>query len=442
MAWLTLIEAAGASGFSVELIEKLTKHSPKSGESRTLPFTEIDGSLHVDDKALQAYCEYLREPWPLPKKGQRPLIPSYIRDDVKAESHFSCAICGAMDNGEIAHIEASSRTYDNSPDNLLLLCPNHHAKYDLGFAPASNVSPEVIRAAKEMKRASRRRMLRAEDNVITSLRAVLRRIELTEQKVAEAEDPLLRETYVTELKSLVAAIPSLAQDAELAGQEDRKFTGAEAAVAKIAPELFKQSQLADTARATESTVRDAAQSVVTLAAPVLALDEVDCPRCLGSGQTGLMGDLCAYCKGSCFVSHAQADAYDPEAIDEVDCPRCAGRGQTGLMDDLCAYCKGSCFISQAQADAYDPEAIDEVDCPRCEGRGQTGLMGETCAYCRGSCFISQAQADAYDPEAIDEVDCPRCLGSGQTGLIGDTCGLCKGHCYVSNATAEAYAENR
>jgi hypothetical protein len=353
MAWLTLIETATATGFSVELVEKLMKYSPKSGEQRVLPFTEIDGAPHIDDKELQAYCEYLREPWSLPKKGTRPLIPSYIREDVSAESHFGCAICGAMDHGEVSHIDASAETYNNSPDNLLLLCPNHHTKYDLGFAPASNVNKEVIRAAKEMKRASRRRMLRAEGNVIAALRVVLRTIHLTTQKATAAADPLLREAYVTELQSLMDAVPALAQDAERAARQDRAFTGAEAAVIEIAPELFKQLQTGGAAPATEAAVRGAAQGVVNLAAPVLALDEVDCPRCDGSGQTGLTGDLCAYCRGSCFVTHAQADAYDPEAIDEVDCPRCEGSGQTGLVGDTCGLCKGSCYVSSATAAAYE-----------------------------------------------------------------------------------------
>jgi HNH endonuclease len=45
-------------------------------------------------------------------------------------------------------VDISEDAADNSPDNLILLCPNHHTEYDLGFKPRSNVSLEALRAAK------------------------------------------------------------------------------------------------------------------------------------------------------------------------------------------------------------------------------------------------------------------------------------------------------
>ena len=42
-----------------------------------------------------------------------------------------------MDSGEVAHIDAVADTLNNSPDNLIYLCPNHHTKYDLGYKPSS-----------------------------------------------------------------------------------------------------------------------------------------------------------------------------------------------------------------------------------------------------------------------------------------------------------------
>jgi hypothetical protein len=39
-------------------------------------------------------------------KGQRPAIPDSIKTDIKAESHYGCAICGYSGNGEVAHVEA------------------------------------------------------------------------------------------------------------------------------------------------------------------------------------------------------------------------------------------------------------------------------------------------------------------------------------------------
>jgi hypothetical protein len=210
MAKLTLPEAAIESGFSVELIERLLVDCPQSGEERTLPCSADSGIPYVEQRALQAYLRYLRAPWPLPAKGSRPHIPSYIRDDIRAEPQHGCTICGSMDNGEIAHIDPVAETRNNSPDNLILLCPNHHSKYDYGYVPASNVTKDVLLAAKEVRRASRRRMLRSEGNVLGLLHTLLQMLEQAEVKVAEAAtDPLLRETYSAQAQSLVHELPEL-----------------------------------------------------------------------------------------------------------------------------------------------------------------------------------------------------------------------------------------
>ena len=103
---------------------------------------------------------YLNQPWPLPENGKRPSIPNLIKEDIKRESHYSCAICGHMDNGEVAHIEPVSETLNNSPDNLIFLCPNHHTKYDYGYTLKGNITIEEVRAAKMLKRRSRCRVLR------------------------------------------------------------------------------------------------------------------------------------------------------------------------------------------------------------------------------------------------------------------------------------------
>ena len=74
----------------------------------------------------------------------------------------------------MAHIEAVAETLNNSSDNLIFLCPNHHTKYDLGFKPSSNITLEVVRAAKFVKRSTRQRVLRHEANAIKLLVAVHR----------------------------------------------------------------------------------------------------------------------------------------------------------------------------------------------------------------------------------------------------------------------------
>jgi DnaJ-class molecular chaperone len=107
--------------------------------------------------------------------------------------------------------------------------------------------------------------------------------------------------------------------------------------------------------ATEAETRRAARQVIDASESVIDLDEVECPRCGGRGTTGLMGDLCAFCRGSQVVSQATADEYDPSEIDEVECPRCGGRGTTGLVGDTCDLCHGRSVVARATRAAWKIE---------------------------------------------------------------------------------------
>lgn len=113
MALLPKIEAAIRFGITVELLSYFTKHCPKSGDTRLLQFKVVDKEEFFDEAELTAFFRYLREPWPMPKKGTRPPIPDAIKADVKEESHYGCAICGLSDNGEVAHIEAVADSLNN-----------------------------------------------------------------------------------------------------------------------------------------------------------------------------------------------------------------------------------------------------------------------------------------------------------------------------------------
>jgi hypothetical protein len=187
-----------------------------------------------------------------------------------------------MDNGEVAHIEAASTSLNNSPDNLVFVCPRHHTKYDRGFAPASNVTQDIVRAAKEMKRASRRRMLLHEGNTAAALRTTLRMVERIETKATDTEDDLLREAYTTEIRSLIHSLPDLLRAAERATASDRNFSDAGSAVLGIAPNLAKAARAAALSARTEADVRSAAQQLVRNSASILELDEVDCPHCVAA----------------------------------------------------------------------------------------------------------------------------------------------------------------
>ncbi|MBR0860099.1 hypothetical protein [Bradyrhizobium liaoningense] len=438
MAYLSEIEAALFLGLKVETVQYLSKTCPKTGDNRTLKFVKLDGGKAYDEAELEAYRTYLNEPWPLPTSGARPTIPKAIRDDVKEESHHACAICGHMDNGEIAHIEAIAKTLNNAPGNLIYLCPNHHAKYDLGYKVKSNVTADEIKAAKLLKQNARRRVMKYEAFATKSLISLIQFVRNLEKSIASAATDNIKAMHLAELTNLLASVPELTKAAEAEAKGDKLTTKPEKALIKIAPKLSAISSTVP-AKQTEMALRDKAKRLVAEVEDVLVdIDEVDCPHCNGRGLTGLVNDFCRYCKGSCFVSSTKAEAYDPADIDEVECPRCHGRGTTGLVSDLCAYCRGSCVVTHAKAEAYAPDDIDELDCPHCNGKGTTGLANDFCAYCHGSCVVSQARYDAYDPEEIDETDCPHCNGKGTTGLVNNFCAYCHGSCVVSQAQHDSY----
>jgi Zn-finger nucleic acid-binding protein len=427
---------------SVELIDYFTNNCPKSGESRTLPVERTEhGDFFLRDDLIK-YSVYLNKPWPKTKSGTRPTVPTAIRDDIKRESHHACAICGHMENGEIAHIEAVARTYNNSPDNLILLCPNHHSKYDYGFRPASNVTFEEVRAAKILKQNSRKRMLQYEANATNSLIQLINTISNIENTLNCETNEKIKDIYINEAKQLLIKIPEVTQSALDEAKRDSSITEIEKIVLNSIPNLTKSVAVKIQGTVDKQEIRDIMSSVLKQANKIIIdIDETYCPRCGGKGTIGLIGDLCVYCKGSCFVSKQMAEEYDETEIDEADCPRCHGVGTTGLVGDLCAYCNGSQVVSREQASAYDESEIDEVDCPRCHGRGTTGLMGDLCTYCNGSQVVSREQASEYDESEIDEVDCPRCHGKGTTGLMGDLCAYCNGSQVVSREQASEYDES-
>jgi hypothetical protein len=438
MAFKSLIEAAMLLGFRPETIEYLVKSCPKKGEDRKLAAIKSELGLMFDEAKLLEYDSYLADPWPMPEKGHRPYIPKAIQDDVKDESHFGCAICGHMDSGEIAHIDPVATTLNNSPRNLIYLCPNHHTKYDYGFKATSNITIDEIRAAKLVKRSSRNRVFKYEANATRLLQALIRSLKEFEKSLSGDASENMKSIYLSEMHTLLASIPALTKKSNEESKADKLTTEPEKELAKLAPKLAALASALTTSES-EKDVRSKAAGVVAEVDEILIeIDEVNCPHCEGRGQYGLAGDFCAYCNGSCVVSQDKFEAYDPDEIDEVNCPRCDGRGTIGLNSDMCAYCKGSCVVSHEQADEYDPNEIDEVNCPRCEGRGQSGLVGDQCAYCKGSCVVSQAAHDSYNPDEIDEVNCPRCEGRGQYGMGGDFCAYCKGSCVVSQDKFDAY----
>ena len=441
MALLSRVEAAMRLGIGVELLEYFQTKCPKKDETRILKSKKLGDELFFEDTEIDSYRVYLNRPWPH-ERGKRPIIPAKIRDDVKFESHLCCAICGDANNGEVAHIEAVSDTLNNSPDNLIYLCPNHHTQYDLGYKPSSNVTLETIQAAKMLKRNSRIRVFRFEANAVRLLQSVMAALRALQDNMQSATSTQLASVYETETRRLMEALPALVEQSEDHARKDLDLTTTEKVVALYAPNVVNLT-LGVSLQSSQAQFRTTVREVVASVDKALVeIDEVDCPHCSGRGMVGLVGDFCKYCHGDCVVSNEQAEDYEADAIDDIDCPRCGGRGLTGLNGNYCAFCGGSCYVTRDKAESYDENEIDEVECPRCAGRGTTGLAGDYCAYCRGSCYVSGKKAKEYNEDKIDEVECPRCAGGGTTGLVGQYCAYCRGSCYVSRRKAREYNEDK
>lgn len=426
MPLLTLPQSAVQSGYSVELLESLTRRCPKSGDDRILPVQVEDGAVVIDQAELEDYRRYLREPWPKPPSGARPHIPKAIRDDVRAECHFECAICGRGDHGELAHIDSVATTLDNSPDNLLVLCPNHHSAYDYGHRPAANLDHGDVLAAKRVKGMSRRRTLLYESNVAAATRAALTFVRGLVAEARSSGSNARRETIVTELTAQLRALPDLTADAQEEAARDEDFAAENAELLSAAAAVNSITQQTKVGPLDEQRAYAIADEVVSVSQEAIGLDATECPHCGGRGLTGLMGDLCVFCRGTQFVTEARAREYDPAAIDEVDCPRCTGTGLTGLNSRVCPYCLGRQRIGTEQAEQFDKGTLDEVRCPRCFGRGTVGLNFDICPVCDGDQVVTQERAVQFHSDGANEVDCPHCSGRGTIGLNSLVCPVCGG----------------
>ena len=184
MPMLSLVEAAITIGVGVELIEYFISHCPKHGESRTLAAKKTGDDILIDKTDLLDYQKYLSQPWPIPAKAQRPGIPERIKEDIRLESHLACAICGRMDNGEVAHIEAVSGTLNDSQTTCYSYAQTITQSTTFGYKPSNNVTIETVRAAKLLKRRSRQRMLSYEVNAVKGFKGLLQLIKCMGRKTS------------------------------------------------------------------------------------------------------------------------------------------------------------------------------------------------------------------------------------------------------------------
>lgn len=426
-------EAAIYTGYSIELLKYFTKYCPKQNESKKLDFVDVNGSRFYDKEKLDEYKVYLNKEWPRKQDGSRHPIPDNIKGDIKAESNHGCAICGHMDNGEVAHIEAYKVGLNNAPENLIFLCPNHHTKFDLGFAPDNNISLEAVQVAKKYKQNARKRLLKFEANASSLLANVISALKNLEDKIKKEEDPHLENVYLTEAQTLVKKLPSIKEEISKSSSKDKLITSTDKLVEDIAPMISRINKNED------YSIKDDLEYVVEKTDELLyELDEVTCPHCNGNGFKGFTNNFCSFCDGDCVVTNDKINEFDKELIDEVTCPRCDGRGQIGLNGHFCKYCDGAKVVSQEEREAYHYSSLDEETCPKCQGTGKKGLSDVICSLCDGAQVISKSEIEKYSLGDDEEIDCPHCHGRGTRGLRSSFCSFCDGAKKVSNEKLEEY----
>ncbi|PHA58718.1 hypothetical protein COF07_10260 [Bacillus wiedmannii] len=438
---LNILETAMLMQVGVELVEYFMKHCPKRGELTTLPYyIKNDDSYFERDKVI-SFMNYLSKPWPRSPKGQRPHIPERIKEDIKRESFYACAICGDMNHGEIAHIEPVSVYPNNSPYNLIYLCPNHHTQYDYGYKLSTNITIEEVKQVKSIKQSARKRILRYEANATMKLTQLINIIHEVKDKMEEESNSTLQQVYLTESKQLLKGISSVTKEALKQARKDQEATPIDKFINTKAPyisDIIGTLEQSDSKVHTEKIISEILNQSEEI---IIDLDEEECPHCYGYGIRGLNGKICTYCDSVGYVTREKKGNYDRTKFNEVDCPHCYGKGFTGLVFDLCIYCKGDQVVTSEKAEVYDFEEVGIDFCPACEGNGIIGINGTLCTFCGGSLFLPKETVKQFDEKKDLGKPCPHCDGRGTTGLNNKTCIFCKGDSLITQEKAASYDIN-
>ncbi|MBT9559388.1 MAG: HNH endonuclease [Myxococcales bacterium] len=138
---MNLAEACYHLRITTNLLKWFTQYSPKCDERKLQ--LETDGSFDLAE--LNAFATYLHDAW-----DSRD-VPAGVARELLVEAGGQCGLCLApCETFETAHIERKDielRYYSQHPQNLILLCPNCHRRYDNKLL--GSVTPDVVRAAKD-----------------------------------------------------------------------------------------------------------------------------------------------------------------------------------------------------------------------------------------------------------------------------------------------------
>lgn len=402
---LTEYEAAVATGMSPELLRWLTKNPPKMDDKRVLPVAPVKNDIYEYDEAeLQSFNAWLKKPWPH-KDGKRPNLPAGIKREIKIEANGECAMCHKHgDTCEIAHLDPVATTYNNHPENLLLLCSNHHTAYDKNLYGPKAGEADFVRHFKQTLFYFRRAQWMMQQELSHKMFAMLQTCSVLANQLNTAKTSDQAEAIKDLAERAIAVMPTIAP------------------LSKTDPNY--QAYQAISVEALSLSVRDTPVDARLRKAKkirsdyVAAFGFVPCPLCHGSGEHD--GTDCPVCNGDREIDKNIAERVDLQDFAIVECPVCHGAGT--LRGEPCPVCGGYARMERRYAERVDAREYDLVDCPLCKGSGR--FQSDRCPACDGDCRKDRRYADRIDPAEYDEVDCPVCEGTGSHD--GDTCRVCHG----------------
>lgn len=417
-------DAALRFNFSPELLRWMTKNGVV--DKTRLSFEIKNEIYYFDIDELNELNKKMEGQWPKTAKGQRPGIPTEIKNEIKREARFSCPVCN-RNTGEVAHIDPVSATNCNHPKNLIYLCPNHHTEYDNAIIP-NNIAKKDVVAFKKSLRLFQRALWKIQGETINSFLSALNEtrslLKIHDKIAGSIPDSLFKETLkkIAELSGSERKLNyTHTEDIERLDEDVNSYI--EEHGENICPlcEGHGSTHYYDPCPVCNGNGDVLPEALKTIDMSMYVL--VDCKLC--EGRAIHMNNDCPACGADGQISQYLYDNHDWTMYDLVTCKLCKGKGSNFGID--CRPCGSEGHVSRYFNDTYEWSKHDLVTCKLCDGKGTH--LGNDCPPCDGNGEVSQEFFYSYDWSGHDLIDCKLCKGSGSH--LGEDCRACQGEGSVS-----------
>lgn len=413
----SIYEAAYLTKLSPELLEWLTKYSPKHSLSDKLKYHSKKEEIYFFKlKELLSFNDWLKKPWPKPENASRPSIPTAIIREIKNEANAACAMCHGYHNTcEAAHIDPVHESSNNHPDNLIWLCSNHHTAYDKGLYGPREQDKEFIVSYKKSLQHFKSMMWATQNKISTKLLNVLEDCVKLHEQLKPEITPEQKDAIEKIAKETLENLPNLTPVLE----SDPKYQ-AYVELEKNIKEISRDSQ---------SSLKERLEKTKIIKDEYIDVyGYVICPLCKGERRHN--GEDCPVCHAEGELEKRYADEVDLREYALVTCPLCDGERRHNGED--CPVCHGEGELEKRYAVEIDLREYDVVDCPVCKGKAR--YNGDYCRACNGAGGLEQRYADQIDLAAYALVTCPLCKGDRRHN--GKDCHVC----YAEGKLEKRYAD--